>query len=62
MMALIFVLAFAGASSRPALAVSLRLWGRRIQIVTGLMVLIVGGGLVYAGLNPGALAGLLLSG
>ena len=58
---LIFLLSFLGATSGPALAIPLRLWGRRIQKVSGLIILLVGGTLIYAGANPGFFDRLLLS-
>jgi cytochrome c biogenesis protein CcdA len=58
---LIFFMSFLGATSGPALAIPLRLWGRRIQKVSGVIIILVGGALIYASANPGLFARLLLS-
>ena len=58
---LIFLLSFLGATSGPSLAIPLRLWGRRIQKVSGVIILLVGGALIYASANPGVFDRLLLS-
>ena len=58
---LIFVLCFLGATSGAALAIPLRLWGRRIQKVSGVIIMVVGGTLLYASGNPGFFDRLLLS-
>ncbi len=50
---LIFLLAFLGASWGVAVARSLRLWGRRIQVVGAVVIVLVGAALLYAGINPG---------
>ncbi|MEE9285463.1 MAG: hypothetical protein V3V35_07035 [Dehalococcoidia bacterium] len=50
---LIFILAFLGASWGTALTRSLRLWSRRVQTVGGLVIVLVGGALIYASTNPG---------
>ncbi|MEE9248016.1 MAG: hypothetical protein V3U79_04885 [Dehalococcoidia bacterium] len=36
-----------------AVARSLRLWGRRIQVVGAVVIVLVGAALLYAGINPG---------
>ena len=59
---LIFFMSFLGATSGPALAIPLRLWGRRVQMASGVIILVVGAALVYAGTNPGFFSRLLLSG
>ena len=59
---LVFLLAFLGATSGPALVAPLRVWGRRIQAVAGVAIVVVGGALVYSGINPGVFDRLLLSG
>ena len=58
---LVFLMSFLGTTSGPALAVPLRLWGRRVQVVSGVIIILVGAVLVYAAANPGALNRLLLS-
>ena len=58
---LVFFLSFLGATSGPALAAPLRMWGRRVQVVSGVIILLVGAALVYAGANPGFFDRLLLS-
>jgi cytochrome c biogenesis protein CcdA len=58
---LIFLLSYLGSTSGGASAIPLRLWGRRIQKVSGVIILLVGGTLMYAGANPGVFARLLLS-
>ncbi len=57
---LVFTLSFRGATSGPALTRSLRVWGQRVQLVTGLMIVLVGSALVYSGLNPGVFDRLIL--
>ncbi len=57
---LVFALSFLGATSGPALTRSLRVWGPRVQVVTGLMIVLVGSALVYSGLNPGVFDRLIL--
>ncbi len=57
---LIFVLAFLGSSFGPSVAVSLRVWGRRIQAASTLLIIMVGGALIYSGLNPGLFDRLIL--
>jgi cytochrome c biogenesis protein CcdA len=58
---LIFFMSFLGATSGPALAIPLRLWGRRVQKVSGVIIILVGGVLIYASANPGLFNRLLLS-
>lgn len=48
---LIFLLAFLGAEWGPGIARPLRLWGRRVQVVSAVVVILVGAALVYAGVN-----------
>lgn len=57
---LIFILAFLGSSLGPAVAVPLRIWGRRIQKVSTLLIIVVGGALIYSGFNPGLFDRLIL--
>ena len=57
---LIFILAFLGSLLGPALTVALRVWGRRIQAVSGLLIILVGGALIYSGANPGLFDRLIL--
>ena len=59
---LIFVLAFLGSSLGPGVSVPLRLWGRRVQAVSALVIILVGGALIYSGVNPGAFGRLVLRG
>ena len=58
---LVFLMSFLGATSGPALAVPLRLWGRCVQVASGVIIILVGAVLVYAAANPGAFSRLLLS-
>ena len=58
---LIFSLSFLGATSGASLAIPLRLWGRRIQKVSGAIIILVGAALIYASANPGVFARLLPS-
>ena len=58
---LVFIMSVLGTTSGPALAVPLRLWGRRIQVVSAVILLLVGAALIYASLNPGLFDSLLLS-
>ena len=58
---LIFLLAFLGSSFGPAVTVALRVWGRRIQGVSTVLIIAVGGALIYSGLNPGLFDRLILS-
>ena len=57
---LVFTLSFLGATPGHALPRSLRVWGQRVQLVTGLMIVLVGAALVYSGLNPGVFDRLIL--
>ena len=58
---LIFLMSFLGATSGPALAIPLRVWGRRVQVASGAIIVLVGGALIYASTNPGFFNRLLLS-
>ena len=57
---LIFTMLFLGASFGPALAVSLRVWGRRVQAVSTGLIILVGAALIYASTNPGVFDRLVL--
>ena len=57
---LIFVLAFLGSSFGPAVSGTLRVWGRRIQAVSTLLIILVGAALIYSGANPGLFDRLIL--
>jgi cytochrome c biogenesis protein CcdA len=57
----IFMLAFLGASFGSALGRPLRLWGRRVQVAAAVVIILVGGALIYAGINPGVWDRLILS-
>ncbi len=57
---LIFVMSFLGASLSPTVSVSLRLWGRRVQGVSTLLIILVGGALIYSGVNQGFFNRLIL--
>ena len=58
---LVFLMSFLGATSGPALAIPLRIWGRRVQVASGAIIVLVGGALIYASTNPGFFNRLLLS-
>lgn len=58
---LVFFMSFLGATSGPALAIPLRVWGRRVQVASGAVIVLVGSALIYAGINPGFFDGLLLN-
>ena len=58
---LVFLMSFLGATSGPALAIPLRVWGRRVQVASGAVIVLVGGALIYASTNPGFFNRLLLS-
>ena len=58
---LVFLMSFLGATSGPALAIPLRVWGRRVQVASGAIIVLVGGALIYASTNPGFFNRLLLS-
>ncbi len=58
---LVFVLAVLGATSGPVFTRALRVWGRRVQAVAGLMIVMVGAALIYSGLNPGVFDRLILN-
>ncbi len=55
-----FILSFLGTSLGPAVAVPLRLWGRRIQVLSAVLIVLVGGALIYSGVNPGFFDRLIL--
>ena len=57
---LMFTMVFLGASIGPALAVSLRVWGRRVQAVSTGLIILVGAALIYASTNPGIFDWLVL--
>ena len=57
---LIFTMLFLGASFGPALAVPLRVWGRRIQALSTGLIILVGAALIYASTNPGIFDRLVL--
>ncbi len=50
---LIALIATVGASAGQGLVRPLRVWGRRVQVVGALMIVLVGAALIYAGFNPG---------
>ncbi len=58
---LVFLLMFLGASSGAGLVVALRIWGRRIQMVSALLILTVGALLIYSGISPGTFDALILT-
>ena len=58
---IIFFMSFLGASSGPATVRSLRIWGRRVQAVSAVIIAVVGAALIYASTNPGFFDRLLLS-
>lgn len=58
---LIFSMSFLGASLGPGIATPLRLWGRRVQVVSAVVIVLVGAALIYASANPGFLKSLILS-
>ena len=58
---LVFLMSFLGATSGPGLAIPLRVWGRRVQVASGAIIVLVGGALIYASTNPGFFMRLLLS-
>ncbi len=49
---LVFVLCLLGTTSSVTLARPLRIWGRRVQVVTAALIVIVGGALAYDGIAP----------
>ena len=57
---LVFLMSFLGASTGPALAIPLRVWGRRVQVASGAIIVLVGGALIYASTDPGFFNRLLL--
>ena len=58
---LIFLISFLGTTSGPALTRSLRVWGRRVQVVAAVVIVLVGVAMVYSSANPGVYDRLLLS-
>ena len=56
----IFLLAFLGATSGPSITRSIRIWGRKVQAVAGLALVLVGFALIYSGIDPGVYRRLLL--
>lgn len=58
---LVFLMSFLGASAGPRIAITLRIWGHRVQTVSSILIIIAGGLLIYSGLNPGLFNRLLLS-
>lgn len=63
MAVLIFLLALLAASWGPRVARPLRVFGRRVQVVSAVVILVVGAALVYeGGFNPGFWDRLILSG
>ena len=56
----IFLLTFLGAAVSPAVAVPLRLWSRRIQAGSALLIILIGGALIFASANPGFFGRLVL--
>ncbi len=51
MAVLIFVMTFLGAAWGPAVARPLRIWGRRVQVVAALVIIVVGVALLYGAVN-----------
>ena len=63
MAVLIFLMTFLGAAWSPAaVARPLRIWGRRIQVVAALVMIVVGAALLYAGVNDHVWDDLILGG
>ena len=60
MATLIFLLAMLGATAGPSLTRSLRVWGRRVQVVAALMILSVGTVIVYSAFDAGTLSRAIL--
>ena len=56
----VFLLAFLGATSGPSITSSIRIWGRKVQAVAGLTLVLVGAALIYSGIDPGVYGRLLL--
>lgn len=56
----VFLLAFLGTSAGPSFTSSIRIWGRKVQAVAGLVLVLVGGALIYSGIDPGVYRRLLL--
>lgn len=59
--ALVFALAYLGASAGMGTAGALRLWGRRIQSVSAVLIILVGAALIYSGIFPGIFDELILT-
>ncbi len=57
---IMFTMVFLCASIGPALAVPLRVWGRRVQAVSTGLIILVGAALIYASTNPGIFDRLVL--
>ncbi len=57
---MIFAISFLGASAGPGIALSLRRWGRRVQVAAAALIILVGLALVYEGANPGVFDRLIL--
>ena len=57
---LMFLLSFLGTSLGPAVSIPLRLWGRRIQVLSTILIILVGGALIFSGANPGFFDRLIL--
>ena len=58
---IVFLLTFLGASSGAGLAVALRVWGRRIQWASALLIAAIGALLIYSGISPGTFDALILT-
>ncbi|MCH8103501.1 MAG: hypothetical protein IIB28_10160 [Chloroflexi bacterium] len=58
---LVFLLAFLGASSGAGLVVAMRVWGRRIQWASALLIIGVGALMIYSGISPGTFDALILT-
>ena len=56
----VFLLAFLGATSGPSITRSIRIWGRKVQAVAGLVLVLVGAALIYSAIDPGVYRRLLL--
>ena len=57
---LVFLLAFVGGSSATVTR-SLRTWGRRLQTISGVVIVLVGVALIYSGIDPGVFDRLVLA-
>ncbi len=58
---LVFLLTFLGASSGAGLVVGLRVWGKRIQWASALLIMAVGTLMIYSGISPGTFDALILT-